>query len=567
MDRRGLLRLAAGAAVLGAAQAAQAQGAPKGAVHSTGTSGKDYGPALQALRGYAEEHRRANNLPGLVVMVADAEGYVAELDLGYANLDARQPVRPDHLFQIGSISKSFAGICILQQVERGKLSLDTEVRDILPQVRLPVGARVTIQNLLNHTSGLPADPPMFPRVTGGDLWLGSEPGSRWSYSNLGYDLLGEVVAKLSGKTFGEACEADVLRPLGMTSARPVIMARDRQRYAVGYSPLHRDQPFPQGGAFATGAWVDVTFAAGSIAATGADMAKYIAWLIRAKRGQGGSVLSDASAKLYFDAAADAPGWAKDAKYASGMALVKADGRTLIHHTGGMVTFSSSIHVDAEAGVGCFASTNSGGAGYRPRAVTLHACALWRAARDGKPAPKPTPAITPIEKSGDFVGSYRSAAGDVIEVKAAAAGLRARAGGVEAELKPGGGDNLLIADPRIGRYPLAFQRKDKTVTSVWWGPTHYALDDSDLDRKPVPARLAAMAGRYDNDDPWMGVLRVVARPDGLYAGGTEKLTHLLGATYRYGDDDWSPERVQFDAPLDGQTTRVAFSGVDFLRRDD
>ena len=109
IHRRDWLKFAGLAGVLGAAGPAEARSAspPATAVVSAAGAGHDYRPALEALTRYVDSHLTAYGVPGMTLSLADAEGFSAVLTAGWSDIDRREPVRADHLFQIGSISKSF----------------------------------------------------------------------------------------------------------------------------------------------------------------------------------------------------------------------------------------------------------------------------------------------------------------------------------------------------------------------------------------------------------------------------------------------------------------------------
>src|SRR5690606_14744622 len=128
-------------------------------------------------------------------------------------------------------------------------------------------------------------------------------------------------------------------------------------------------------------------------------------------------LSDANAAAFMADPAAAPGWAPTAHYGNGLARVTIAERQYLHHTGGMVSFSSSMHVDPEAGVAAYASSNVGvSLNYRPRDITLYACRLLRMAREGGDAPTPAPTQTTVNDPSRFRGVYTSASGESFEVR-------------------------------------------------------------------------------------------------------------------------------------------------------
>lgn len=154
---------------------------------------------------------------------------------GTAQLDSPRPVPTDGRFRIGSITKTFVSTVVLQLVGEGEVDLDAPVQRYLPGL-LPHGDRITVRNLLQHTSGLydytdalPLDPDglltiRYKTWTPAELValstarpLDFEPGSEWRYSNTNYVVAGMLVEEVTGRPYGEAVAQRVLRPLGLRS--------------------------------------------------------------------------------------------------------------------------------------------------------------------------------------------------------------------------------------------------------------------------------------------------------------------------------------------------------------
>ena len=557
MNRRGLL----GAAALPLIAATASSEAGPSRAWTTGADA--YGHALEQLRGYVEEHRQAYSLPGLTLVVADANGYTGFITSGWSDVEIRKPVQAGELFEIGSISKSFTSLCLFKAVEGGKVRLDDDVRDHLTGLRIDTPDKVTLQSLLNHSSGLPDGAPLFPRVPEGGLWLGYTPGSRWSYSNTGYSLLTLVLETLQGEPLETIIAREVFAPLGIQGARAAVRLEDQDLYAAGYWPAMIDQPYPRGGALARAPFGEELSGAGCVAMATPQMARYLRWLIQAGRGQGAPLLSDAAVRRWSAPTIDAPGWSEGAKYANGLAVVQVDGRTLLHHTGGMTSFSSSMHIDPEAGVACFASTNVGATGYRPRAITSWACSLFQtaAARTGAPEPKST--ALEVDKPGDYAGVFQARNGERLVISPSAKGLQLGFGAETCALEPSGDDAFLAHHPRFARYAFLIERKDGKPVAAWWGEQEFAADPARL-RGPAPPEFAVLAGRYDDV---FSTSRVVARPTGLFMDGVTPMTRLADGGWRVGADDWSPERLRFDAMLNGRPQRLNASGSDTWRVTD
>lgn len=524
--------------------------------------GRAYGGALNALSRYVEQHRADWGLPGMTVVVVDRDGYAGGIRSGWANIEKRQPIGAEHLFQIGSITKMMAALTVHSLAQEGKLSLGAKLSELMPELHVRDGADITLQHLLNHTSGLADDPPLFPE---GGLWSGYAPGSHWSYCNVGYDIIGLIIARTDGRSFPQAVEARVLRPLGMNASVGRIYVGDRDRFPQGYEPPYNDRANIRPSAMTHTTWIDSDRGAGCVSATAGDMALFLRYLLGVAQGRGGPVMSDATAVQFLAEPADAPGWAEGAKYGNGVARVTADGRAYLHHTGGMVSFCSALHVDPEAGIAAFASSNVGyPLNYRPRDITLHACRLFKAARDGETAPSPRPTRLSVDHPEQFAGTFTAAGGGAFEIRADGDQLKMIRGGRQSTMQQVGATAFACADPDFAVSGLLFEAENEAIVRAWADDVEY-LKNPAQGYKPAPsAELRALAGRYDNDDRWAGPLFIVARDGKLWLNNTDALTPLADGAYRIGED-WSPERVRFDSVINGRPSRVLLSGAVFVRR--
>jgi CubicO group peptidase (beta-lactamase class C family) len=366
--------------------------------------------AYTLLDQFVARHMNETGAPGMTLALADRDGLLRTSQYGFADLKAGIKVQPETLFEIGSISKSFVAIAILQLADEGKLDLNKPVKEYLPWLKVDsTYAPFTTHHLLSHTSGL-SGVPLLMRVATTTLRVGFEPGAKWLYSNLGYVLLGFLLESLDKRPFAEIMRRRVLDPLGMKQSVPVISAGIRDRIAVGYGPLKIDRPFPPRGKLAEAPWVDVAEAAGSIAATATDMSNYLRMLLNHGVGPKGRVLSDKAFALLTKPVIKSAFRGEDASYAYGLWISEKDGHTLLRHTGGMVAFSSAMFADVTDGLAVFASVNASlYGGYRPVAVARYALELLSAAAMNKElpaAPPPPPATDTIANAAEYAGSSR-----------------------------------------------------------------------------------------------------------------------------------------------------------------
>lgn len=183
-------------------------------------------------------------IPGLAVMVLKDGKPVKTKGYGYANLEHKVPVKPETIFQSGSVGKMFTATLIMILVEEGKLGLDDSIGKYFPEAK---GAwdKVLVRHLLTHTSGLGQLPYIemdLQKNHSEDDQVKAmvaqkavaKPGDEWAYNNGGYVLLGILVRRVTGKFYGDVLAEKVFKPAGMTTARVISEADIIPNRAAGY---------------------------------------------------------------------------------------------------------------------------------------------------------------------------------------------------------------------------------------------------------------------------------------------------------------------------------------------
>lgn len=516
--------------------------------------------AVAAIQRYGEAHRSHFNLPGMTVGLVTPDGQRRVLNFGFANADARTPITPGTLFQIGSISKVMVAILLHQFAAEGGFRLTDRLSDLLPTIPLPRGNPIRVQHLLDHVAGLPGDAPLFPE---GGLWTAYAPGAHWHYSNTAYDILGKLAEHLGRKPLAQLLRERIFLPLGMSRSRGAIVGTDRLLYAQGYESADQASAYARGVPLAPAPWVDVTFGAGSVASTADEMLLFLRALADAMRGRAMLGLSPQQARSFAAHAvpSDVPGMG----YGNGLMHTGEAGRAYLHHTGGMLSFSSSFHVDVASGVGAFASsTLNAFAEYRPRLLTRFAVDALTNALSGRPVPSPPSLQMPLANAASYVGRYVGPAGS-FEVRLGAP-LTIVAGGQAAPLELVADEVFRTAHPLFRRYSVMLERTGVSVTRASWGPNSYRREGAGGAAPASSAALARLTGRYVNDNPWFGPLTVVERGGRLWIGTETPMTSIGDNLWRVGRKDWSPERGSFADFIDGRPQTFIFSGEKFLRHD-
>lgn len=203
------------------------------------------------LEQYIKGKMEQEHIPGLAVAIVSRDGSAYTRGFGYANLADKTPVTPDTMFELGSTSKAFTALAVLQLRDRNLLRLQAKVEEYLPWLQVeyqnqPVS--ITVEQLLRHESGIPentivaipesrADDALEQTVRGiNGIHLTQPPGKKFEYATINYDILGLIVQNLAGVSFERYMEQSVFAPLGLTHTVLDMPEQLKPLMAVGYKP-------------------------------------------------------------------------------------------------------------------------------------------------------------------------------------------------------------------------------------------------------------------------------------------------------------------------------------------
>jgi CubicO group peptidase (beta-lactamase class C family) len=237
---------------------------------------QDHAAKIQEVLALAHRYRQFNG----AALVAENGKVIYKGAFGMANMEWGIPNTPDTRFRLGSITKQFTAMLTLQLVEQGKIKLDGKITDYLPDYRKDVGEKVTVHHLLTHTSGIPSytsQPGFFENVSRNPYKVGEfvnkyasgnlefEPGSKFSYNNSGYFLLGAIIEKVTGKSYEQVLKENILDPAGMKNTGYDHHNTIIPKRATGYSKTSDG--------YANAAYLDMSipYAAGSMYSTVEDL--------------------------------------------------------------------------------------------------------------------------------------------------------------------------------------------------------------------------------------------------------------------------------------------------------
>jgi CubicO group peptidase (beta-lactamase class C family) len=299
---------------------------------------------------------------------------------GFADVASHTPIDADTVFRIGSVTKPFTAIAVMQLHEQGLVDLDAPANDYLRAYELilaQAGFRpATVRHLLTHTAGIaevqrvwdllhpeagPFDgrPPILSVSAGepmpslaeyyrGGLRVVAEPGTRFAYSNHGFATLGQIVEDVSGMTLQRYFRDRIFEPLGMADSDLVRSVRVASRLATGYTlGRHGVQAVPDRDWIGTGG--------GGIYSTVRDIARFAAALMGGGANEQGSILEPAALSAMFEPHHQpdprVPGWGL------GFARGEAGGHCVVGHDGILPGFNSTLLVAPDDGLAIVALTN------------------------------------------------------------------------------------------------------------------------------------------------------------------------------------------------------------------
>lgn len=203
--------------------------------------------ASQKVDAYINAEIHGEKIPGLALAVIRDGKIIKAQGYGLGNVELNVPVKPETIFQTGSVGKQFTATAVMMLVEEGKISLEDKISKYFPEA--PTAWKViTVRHLLTHTSGIPdygsekkkmvdlrrdySEDELVRRFA--KFPLDFPPGAKWSYTNSGYVILGVLIHRVSGKFYGDFLEERVFRPLHM-DATHIISEQDIVPYrSAGY---------------------------------------------------------------------------------------------------------------------------------------------------------------------------------------------------------------------------------------------------------------------------------------------------------------------------------------------
>jgi CubicO group peptidase (beta-lactamase class C family) len=351
---------------------------PPSIARAQGTSASD--DVSKPVSDYVQSEMQCQHIPGLALLVSRGGKIVQAQGFGLANVELQVPVKPETVFQSGSVGKQFTATAVMMLVEEGKVRLDDPLTKYFPDA--PASWKeVTVRELLSHTAGFGDYPEKFnfrkdwtedqELKLVESIPLAYPPGTKWDYSNLGYLTLGILIHRVTGEFYGDFLQQRIFHPLDMQTTRIISEADIIPNRAAGYRLVK--------GELKNQEWVAPminTTADGSLYFSILDLAKWDAALYTEK------LLKRSSLDQMWTPANLKSGQPNKASYGFGWAIEERHGHHVVGHTGAWQGFKSAIarYVNDQLTVVVLANL----AEAKPGAIAEHVADMYLAEQKNAP---------------------------------------------------------------------------------------------------------------------------------------------------------------------------------------
>jgi CubicO group peptidase (beta-lactamase class C family)/D-alanyl-D-alanine dipeptidase len=505
----------------------------------------------------------AKTLPALSIVLVDDQKILWARGFGVADFVRKDPASAGTVYRVGSISKLFTDLAVMQLVEQGRLDLDAPVTRYLPEFtpRNPFETPITLRMLMSHRSGLVREPPVghyfdpspptLPLVVKSlnATTLVSKPGTHTKYSNAGITVVGHVVERVRGEPFPETVRRTLLDPLGMLRSSFAPAPELEKDLALGEMWTYDGQNILNP-TFLLG-----TGPAGNLVSTVTDLGHFLSALFAEGKGPGGAIVRAETLRSMLEPQ-------DQSTFGLGFALGTLDGRRRIGHSGAVYGFATELAAlpDEKLGVVAIASKDCANGILRHIADTAFRQLL--AARQGRPLPalettKPVPADQARRLEGRYTNGSKSV--DLV-ARPGKLFLVPLDGGPRVEVRAS--SDGLIVDDRLAHGPALVPEENQIV-----------LGGVRLERTTVPApaplpkRWEGLIGEYG----WDHNVLYIREQDG-------RLHALIEWFFDYPLEEVGPDHFRFPKSgmydgedliftreASGRATQVEAASVLFRRR--
>ncbi len=532
----------------------------------------DYGPAIERLKSAVRYEVEQKELPAFSISLVDRDQVVWADGFGFQDAEKKVPVTAETVYRVGSVSKLFTDIAVLQLVEERKLDLDAPVQQFLPEFnpQNPFAVPLTLRQMMSHRSGLvrespvghyfdPDEPTLAATVASlNQTTLVYKPDAKTKYSNAAIAVVGAVLEKQLDVSHPDRVQQTILDPLDMRCSSFVVTPTIEPKLATGWMRTYDGRRF-KAPMFLLG-----TGPAGNLYSSVLDLSKFTSCLFRDGRTENGKILTPESLTLMTTPIKDADG--KLQGFGLGFHVQQFDGYTKIGHGGAVYGFSTQLEALPVRKLGVVAAASLDGTNGVVGRLADYALRLMLATQDGKTLPTYRTTIpVPPERVKDLVGAYREVDGDqVAKISELNGTLFMHRGSYRHELRAAADDGSIITDDEFG-FDTRIERKPENQLVVGTTTFKRMTDEPPAE---ISDRWHGLIGEYGWDHNTLYILeddaRLYALIEWFYYYPLKEISDDVFEFPDYGL--YHGERLKFTRDEHGVATEVNAAEVVFDRRE-
>ena len=509
------------------------------------------------------------NLPLLSMVLVDENGIVWSGMAGAPEEKLAGVAGADITYKVGSVSKLFTDIAVMQYVEQGILDMDAPITSYLPNFKPanPFGTDITLRMLMSHSSGLVREPPVGnyfdpsePLLADtinslNDTTLVYAPGTKVQYSNAGIAVVGYVLEHMGGKPFASMLNENVLVPLGMSNSAFTPEAKVTENLPAAYMATYQ-------GTRSVAPTFELGIApAGSMYSTMNDLALFMDALIKKGEGKNGRVLKSSTLDQMWTPQTDIlSGRARS--FGIGFSLGELDGEKSVEHGGAIYGFATQLKVLPGKKIGVAISTNLDMANGAVSRLADHALRMLIAQQNKENAPTfvSTSALS-NQQAQQVIGTYKNEQATVQIVRRFDDIYIERVAGLSLRLRAAAEDTIVIDDTIFYSEDISFS--DDTVTVL--GQTYTAV--SSMIPEAADSRWTSLIGEYGFDHNVLYINEQFGALNALIEWGMQyPLIEVDASTFKFPPYGLYPnEHLTFLKDTKGKVGSVSLNGIEFKRR--
>ncbi len=517
--------------------------------------------SIDTFETYVHQYLATYNTPGLSLVVTNREQTLYRGLFGWADLERQAPVTAETRFYVASLGKAMTAAVLLQAAEAGDIDLDRPVSDYLPwfQVNSDFDA-VTPRHLMSHSSGLICGSDFCPASAYEVLALRetrttAAPGARFHYSNVGYKLLGQMLAQVYGIPFPTLLQNRLLQPLGMQRSLPCYRGYQDEGNARGYIAATASRPQPSDARLIPSPLDHIDSADGCPVLDSEDMARWLRHLLSDDR----NVKAMQTARVTVG---------EGESYGYGLFLKESEAGPRWHHGGQAPGFLAGVWGCSQTGLAIGIAANGPLRRFMPPPALFD---FFEAAVAEKPLPA-TPSINRYEVHDPAAYEGRFLAGDeAVVFRAEDKRLWLQKGEVTVPAEPRGPRSFFIDHPNLNTFLWTAVRRDNDVTAFYHGDRCWQRQGFETPLPPTNPAWVPLLGSYRSHNPWESNLHLFVREGRLWLHLPMGYWLPLYPTddplfFKTDTDPEDPEWLRFDPPVAGRCLRLHKSTCAFYRAD-